>query len=89
MDPPFAARVAGDTTTVDREAPAVTTIAPPAIAERLGIATGDPVVTTLHEYLANRRPVQLATGREPPAITDGTDVARPERGRPAARTAGA
>ncbi|WP_406270673.1 UTRA domain-containing protein [Actinacidiphila glaucinigra] len=65
---------------MDWEASTVTTTAPPAIAERLGIATGDPVVMTRYEYLANRRPVQLATSWEPLAITDGTDVAHPERG---------
>ncbi|WP_405769048.1 GntR family transcriptional regulator [Actinacidiphila glaucinigra] len=80
VDSPFAARVVGDTTEVDWEASTVTTTAPPAIAERLVITAGDPVVMTRYEYLANRRPVQLATSWEPLAITDGTDVAHPERG---------
>ncbi|MBC2879061.1 MULTISPECIES: GntR family transcriptional regulator [Streptomyces] len=54
--------------------------APARIAERLGIAAGDPVLCTEYEYLADRRPVQLATSWEPLAVTAGTDVVHPERG---------
>ncbi|MBZ4318605.1 GntR family transcriptional regulator [Streptomyces huiliensis] len=54
--------------------------APARIAERLGIAAGEPVLCTEYEYLADRRPVQLATSWEPVAVTAGTDVVHPERG---------
>ncbi|KJY43374.1 GntR family transcriptional regulator [Streptomyces sp. NRRL B-1568] len=50
------------------------------VARRLGIGPGEPVLCTQYEYLANRHPVQLATSWEPLTITEGTDVALPERG---------
>ncbi|WP_326687155.1 MULTISPECIES: GntR family transcriptional regulator [unclassified Streptomyces] len=62
------------------EATSSTARAPERIAERLGIGPGDPVMCTQYEYLADRRPVQLATSWEPLAITEGTDVMCPERG---------
>lgn len=54
--------------------------APGPIADRLGIAPGEPVLCTEYEYLANRHPVQLATSWEPLSVTEGTDVVHPERG---------
>lgn len=62
------------------EASSSETPAPAPIAERLGIAPGEPVLCTEYEYLANRHPVQLATSWEPLAVTCGTDVVHPERG---------
>ncbi|MFC4511794.1 GntR family transcriptional regulator [Streptomyces ehimensis] len=67
-------------TTLTWEATSSETPAPAPIAERLGIGTGEPVLCTQYEYLANRHPVQLATSWEPLTITEGTDVALPERG---------
>lgn len=62
------------------EATSTTTVAPPLIAERLALRPGDRVMCTQYEYLADRRPLQLATSWEPLALTEGTDVAFPERG---------
>ncbi|QTT78093.1 UTRA domain-containing protein [Streptomyces mobaraensis NBRC 13819 = DSM 40847] len=67
-------------TSLTWEATSAEAPAPARIAERLGIAPGDPVVCTEYEYLADRRPVQLATSWEPLAVTAGTDVVHPERG---------
>ncbi|GGR29444.1 GntR family transcriptional regulator [Streptomyces netropsis] len=83
VDSPFAARItARDTalTWLTWEASSSETAAPEPIAERLGIGPGEPVLCTQYEYLANRHPVQLATSWEPLTITEGTDVAHPERG---------
>ncbi|MET9645880.1 GntR family transcriptional regulator [Streptomyces syringium] len=83
VDSPFAARItARDTalTWLTWEASSSETPAPEPIAERLGIGPGEPVLCTQYEYLANRHPVQLATSWEPLTITEGTDVAHPERG---------
>ncbi|UCM91102.1 GntR family transcriptional regulator [Streptomyces marincola] len=62
------------------EAVSTGTVAPPGIAERLGILPGDRVMCTQYEYLADRRPLQLATSWEPLSLTEGTDVVFPERG---------
>ncbi|MER5780166.1 GntR family transcriptional regulator [Streptomyces mobaraensis] len=67
-------------TSLTWEATSAEAPAPARIAERLGIAPGDPVLCTEYEYLADRRPVQLATSWEPLAVTGGTDVVHPERG---------
>ncbi|MCA6090758.1 GntR family transcriptional regulator [Streptomyces sp. SCA3-4] len=94
VDSPFAAKIrgyaagdeaspagAGDRgTALTWEASSSETPAPAGIAERLGIGPGEPVLCTQYEYLANRHPVQLATSWEPLTITEGTDVALPERG---------
>ncbi|MFC5719239.1 GntR family transcriptional regulator [Streptomyces gamaensis] len=95
VDSPFAARVhtagaadgpgrpaprTGPETVVTWEASSSEGAAPQRIAERLRIAPGERVLCTHYEYLANRHPVQLATSWEPLAITEGTDVALPERG---------
>ncbi|MFG2823703.1 GntR family transcriptional regulator [Kitasatospora sp. NPDC048365] len=53
--------------------------APEHIAERLGIAPGEPTVRTRYEFFADRRPVQLADSWEPMAITRGQPVLLPER----------
>ncbi|MEV6103653.1 GntR family transcriptional regulator [Streptomyces sp. NPDC051940] len=80
VDSPFAAQISAADTSLSWEATSVTTPAPRNIAERLGIEAGDRVMCTQYEYLANRKPVQLATSWEPLAITEGTDVVFPERG---------
>ncbi|WP_171168636.1 GntR family transcriptional regulator [Streptomyces sp. I05A-00742] len=67
-------------TSLTWEASAGETPAPAPIAERLGIAPGEPVLRTEYEYLADRHPVQLATSWEPLTVTAGTDVVHPERG---------
>ncbi|MBL1066990.1 GntR family transcriptional regulator [Streptomyces sp. 7-21] len=65
---------------LDWEAASATMPAPGPVAARLGIEPGDPVMRTQYEYLAGRRPLQLSTSWEPLALTEGTDVAYPERG---------
>nr|WP_228454301.1 GntR family transcriptional regulator [Streptomyces alkaliphilus] len=62
------------------EATSTATVAPPAVAERLGITTGERVMCTRYEYLADRFPLQLATSWEPLALTGETDICWPERG---------
>ncbi|CAL9438080.1 GntR family transcriptional regulator [Streptomyces sp. enrichment culture] len=59
--------------------------APEAIAERLGIAPGDPCVTTRYEFLAGGQPIQLSESWEPLALTEGTAVVLPEAGHLAGR----
>ncbi|WP_019354735.1 GntR family transcriptional regulator [Streptomyces sp. AA1529] len=54
--------------------------APEDIAQRLGIAAGDPCVRTSYEFLADGQPAQLSTSWEPMAITDGTPILLPEMG---------
>ncbi|MEV4440878.1 GntR family transcriptional regulator [Streptomyces sp. NPDC049577] len=81
VDSPFAAEIRTcHSTALAWEAFSSETPAPAPIAARLGIGPGDPVLCTQYEYLANRHPVQLATSWEPLTITEGTDVALPERG---------
>ncbi|GAB3121583.1 GntR family transcriptional regulator [Streptomyces calidiresistens] len=62
------------------EATSTATVAPPAVAERLGITTGERVMCTRYEYLADRFPLQLATSWEPLSLTGETDICWPERG---------
>lgn len=82
VDSPLAARISagGPPAPLLWEATSTATAAPPRVAERLGIAPGDRVMCTQYEYLADRRPLQLATSWEPLALTEGTDVVFPERG---------
>ncbi|GLZ14055.1 GntR family transcriptional regulator [Actinomadura sp. NBRC 104425] len=54
--------------------------APPAVAERLGIAEGDPVMRTHYVFLADDEPVMLSTSWEPLELTRGTSVMLPEEG---------
>ncbi|MEV0276561.1 GntR family transcriptional regulator [Streptomyces sp. NPDC050610] len=67
-------------TSLTWEATSTEMAAPDRIAVRLGLAPDTGVLCTQYEYLANRRPVQLATSWEPRSVTEGTDVAHPERG---------
>ncbi|RBM20823.1 GntR family transcriptional regulator [Streptomyces sp. PT12] len=85
-DSPLSARISvaggrlADQPALAWEAVSTTTVAPPGIAERLAVGQGDRVMCTQYAYLADRRPLQLATSWEPLALTEGTDVAYPERG---------
>ncbi|QFZ21576.1 GntR family transcriptional regulator [Saccharothrix syringae] len=72
------ARRAGATT--DIEAGSARAAAPYDIATRLKIAPNAPVMRTGYRFLANGRPVQVSTSYEPLALTEGTDVERPEEG---------
>ncbi|GAA1545746.1 GntR family transcriptional regulator [Actinomadura kijaniata] len=60
--------------------PSETTTATPAVAERLGITEGDPVMQTKYTFLADDQPVMLSTSWEPLEITRGTPVMLPEQG---------
>ncbi|MEV1010523.1 GntR family transcriptional regulator [Streptomyces sp. NPDC049881] len=86
VDSPLAARVTvpahgpADEPQLAWEAVSATAVAPAPIAERLRITAGERVMRTAYEYLADRRPLQLATSWEPLALTEGTDVVFPERG---------
>ncbi|MER5647801.1 GntR family transcriptional regulator [Streptosporangium sp. NPDC002524] len=51
-----------------------------AVAERLMIASGDPVMVTAYLFRAGAEPVQLSTSYEPLEITAGTSVEYPEDG---------
>ncbi|MEU8342643.1 GntR family transcriptional regulator [Spirillospora sp. NPDC048832] len=57
-----------------------TTTAPPAIAQRLDIAEGDPVMRTGYTFLPDDQPVMLSTSWEPLALTQDTPVTLPEEG---------
>ncbi len=54
--------------------------ASPAIAARLQIDIGDPVMHTRYCYFADDEPIQLADSFEPLAITEGTPIELPEDG---------
>lgn len=52
----------------------------PAVAARLRIAAGDPVMRTRYLYTLDSAPAFLATSWEPLALTEGTPVMLPEAG---------
>ena len=56
------------------------TTATKAIAERLGIPPGDPVMKTSYRFFADDEPVMLSTSYEPLALTEGTPIEQPEAG---------
>jgi DNA-binding GntR family transcriptional regulator len=56
------------------------TTATKAIADRLGITPGDPVMRTSYRFLADDEPVMLSTSFEPLALTEGTPIEQPETG---------
>ena len=84
VDSPFAARIAAmgreTGSAVVWEATSTTASASERVARRLGVEPESRVMCTQYEYLADRRPVQLATSWEPLEVTEGTDVVFPERG---------
>lgn len=56
------------------------TRAPTAVAERLRIEPGDPVMRTSYVFRADGAPTHLSTSWEPLALTLGTDITLPEAG---------
>ncbi|MCS0634471.1 GntR family transcriptional regulator [Streptomyces sp. LP05-1] len=52
----------------------------PAIAERLGVAPGDPVMRTRYVFRVASEPMMLSTSWEPLAVTGRTPVMLPEEG---------
>lgn len=54
--------------------------ATPAVARRLRLREGDPVVRTDYRYLAEGAPIQLATSYEPLSLIGGTAIEEPESG---------
>lgn len=56
------------------------TSALPAIAERLSIATGDPVVRTAYKYTADEKPTFIATSWEPVGLAGKAAATTPEGG---------
>jgi len=54
--------------------------APPAIAQRLGLAQGAAATVTKYLLTADGEPVQLAVSYEPTLLTAGTPIAVPEQG---------
>ncbi|QGN50012.1 GntR family transcriptional regulator [Micromonospora sp. WMMC415] len=56
------------------------TTATPAVAARLGIDPGDPVMRTRYRFRSDGHPIQLSESHEPLAITGGTPVEWPEEG---------
>ncbi len=57
----------------------------PAVAERLGVAVGDPGMCTRYTFLDDSEPVTLSTSWEPLDLTEGTPIMFPEEGPHAAR----
>jgi DNA-binding GntR family transcriptional regulator len=57
-----------------------TITAPPAIAERLAVSPGDPVMRTTYVFKADGQPVMLSTSWEPLSLTGGTAIVLPESG---------
>lgn len=54
--------------------------APPAIAERLHLKAGEPVVRTTYVFTVDDEPTYLSTSWEPMAMTAGTAIMLPEDG---------
>jgi GntR family transcriptional regulator len=54
------------------------TTASKAIADRLNIEQGDPVMRTSYRFTADGEPVMLSTSFEPLALTGGTPIENPE-----------
>jgi GntR family transcriptional regulator len=50
------------------------------IARRLGIARGDPIMSTQYRFFADSEPILISTSHEPLAITRGTAIEVPEAG---------
>jgi GntR family transcriptional regulator len=56
------------------------TPAPVSVAERLGISTGDRVISRSRRYLINGHPVETAVSYIPAQIARGTQIAQPNSG---------
>lgn len=79
-DSPFRADMAAQGRRGAWRSSSETTDAPPAIAERLAIEPGDPVMRTRYVFLADGEPVMTSTSWESLAITRGTPILLPEDG---------
>lgn len=77
---PFAAVTAASGQRPEWDYSSRRTVATKAIAERLGIEPGDPVMRTSYRFLADDEPVMLSTSFEALAITGGTAIEQPESG---------
>lgn len=55
-------------------------VAEDAVADRLGIQPGDPVIVTRYLYRQDGTPIQTATSWEPATLTSGTPIELPEEG---------
>jgi len=63
-----------------RECVSATVPAPPAIAVRLGVALGDPMMRSEYLFTAGGERTMFSTSWEPLAITAGTPIALPDAG---------
>lgn len=77
---PFRTEMASQGRAGDWRVSSQTAAASPPVAERLGIAAGDPVMESRYTFLADDEPVMLSTSWEPLEITQGTPVMFPEEG---------
>ncbi|MCD0453252.1 GntR family transcriptional regulator [Actinocorallia sp. API 0066] len=77
---PFRADMAAQQRSGGWRSSSETTSAPPAIAARLMIEPGAPVMRTRYVFTADDEPVMLSTSWEPLEITSGTPVVLPEDG---------
>ncbi|MCW2901784.1 MAG: GntR family transcriptional regulator [Streptosporangiaceae bacterium] len=77
---PFAASARAAGKSSEWEYQSRRTTAPKAIADRLGIQPGDPVMKTNYRFFGGDQPVMLSTSYEPLDLTEGTPVEQPEAG---------
>jgi len=77
---PFAAAAEAAGQTPEWEYQCRRTTATAAVAERLALRAGDPVMSTHYRFFSDDEPVMLSTSHEPLAITAGTPVEHPEGG---------
>ncbi|MFC9088970.1 GntR family transcriptional regulator [Nocardiopsis dassonvillei] len=77
---PFRADMAAQSVRGGWEASSESAIAPDAVAHRLAIEPGDPVMRTQYVFTGDGEPVMLSTSWEPLEITRGTEVVLPEDG---------
>lgn len=79
-DSPFRADMAAQGRLGSWQSRSQTTTATPAIAQRLAITEGAPVMRTDYTFLAEDQPVMLSTSWEPLDVTGGTAIMLPEDG---------
>ena len=77
---PFRADMAAQSVRGGWESSSESTIAPDAIAHRLALEPGAPVMRTQYVFTGDDEPVMLSTSWEPLEITRGTEVVLPEDG---------
>jgi DNA-binding GntR family transcriptional regulator len=82
---PFRADMQAQGRAADWKARSATAEAAPAIAERLQLDAGAPVMRTEYVFLADDEPVMLSASYEPLDLTKGTPIMLPERGPMAGR----